>query len=100
MVLATSINLDAIAIVAKTEEAVIRLVSDDFPIEEIELTSLEAREEEKGTTTSLIKGVLGSLHERGYTIGGFKAYITSDVLMGLSVLSLCILPRALYRIER
>lgn len=87
MVLATSINLDAIAIVAKTEEAVIRLVSGDFPMEEIDLTSLEAKENEKGTTMSLIKGVLSNLHERGYNIGGFKAYVTSDVLMGAGMSS-------------
>lgn len=87
MVLATSINLDAIAIVSKTKEPMIRLVSGDFPREEISLTDLSRKEEESGTTTALIKGVAHGLKARGYEIGGFKAYITSDVLMGAGMSS-------------
>ena len=76
MVLATSINLDAIAIVAKAEEPVIRLVSGDFPMEE-----------EQSTTTALIRGVAAGMKERGHQVGGFTAYITSDVLMGAGMSS-------------
>ena len=87
MVLATSINLDAIAVVAKTDDNIIRLVSGDFPMEEINVCDLKMKESEKSTTTALIKGVAGNMAERGYTIGGFKAYITSDVLMGAGMSS-------------
>ena len=55
MVLATSINLDAIAIVAKAEEPVIRLVSGDFPMEEVDVADLSIKEEEQSTTTALIR---------------------------------------------
>lgn len=87
MVLATSINLDAIAIVAKREDGRISLVSDEMPREEIDIQDISKKEEEEGTTTSLIKGVLAGLKERGYVIGGFAAYITSDVLMGAGLSS-------------
>lgn len=87
MVLATSINLDAIAVVAKTEDYRIRLVSGNFPMEDIDVRDLQMRESEKGTTTSLIKGVASGLCERGHGIGGFTAYITSDVLMGAGMSS-------------
>ncbi len=87
MVLATSINLDAIAIVAKAEEPVIRLVSGDFPMEEVDVTDLSMKEEEQSTTTALIRGVAAGMKERGHKVGGFTAYITSDVLMGAGMSS-------------
>ena len=37
--------------------------------------------------TLLIKGVVAGLANRGYKIGGFKAYITSDVLIGAGLSS-------------
>ena len=45
------------------------------------------KEEEKETTTALIKGVLAGAKERGYAVGGFQAYITSDVLIGAGLSS-------------
>lgn len=87
MVLATSINLDAIAIVAKAEEPVIRLVSGDFPMEEVDVADLSMKEEEQSTTTALIRGVAAGMKERGHNVGGFTAYITSDVLMGAGMSS-------------
>lgn len=87
MVLATSINLDAIAIVAKAEEPVIRLVSGDFPMEEVDVADLSMKEEEQSTTTALIRGVAAGMKERGHKVGGFTASITSDVLMGAGMSS-------------
>lgn len=87
MVLATSVNLDAIAIVAKAEEPVIRLVSGDFPMEEVNVADLSMKEEEQSTTTALIRGVAAGMKERGHKVGGFTAYITSDVLMGAGMSS-------------
>lgn len=87
MVLAASINLDAIAAVSKTEDGVIRLVSGDFPMETISVKDIEKKSEEEGTTTALIKGVAAGLKDMGYTLGGFKAYVSSDVLMGAGMSS-------------
>ena len=84
-VLAASINLDAIAIVKKND--VIRVVSDDYDMITISLSELEKKKEEEGTTTALIKGVIAGLKDRGNVIGGFDAYITSDVLIGAGLSS-------------
>ena len=53
----------------------------------VDLTDLAIKEEEMGTTLSLIKGVLAGFQERNYKLGGFHAYITSDVLIGSGVSS-------------
>ena len=84
-VLACAINRDAIGVVRKSEE--IRLISDGSDEILVDITDLEIKEEEKGTTLSLIKGVLAGFQEREYKIGGFHAYITSDVLIGSGVSS-------------
>ena len=84
-VLAASINLDAIAIVRKND--VIRVVSDNYDMITISLDDIAKKEEEEGTTTSLIKGVLAGLKDRGNEIGGFDAYVTSDVLIGAGLSS-------------
>jgi galactokinase len=86
-VLATSINLDAIAIVKKLPDMQIRLVSDGYDEIVIDGNDLSLKEEEKETTTALIKGVLAGAKERGYAVGGFQAYITSDVLIGAGLSS-------------
>lgn len=86
-VLATSVNLDAIAIAAPVAAPVIKLVSDDMPEEVIDLTDLEKKPEEEGTTTALIKGVAAGVRDYGFQIGGFFAYVTSDVLMGAGMSS-------------
>ena len=85
-VLAASINLDAIGVVAP-QENVVKVLSDDFDIKPIDINDLEMREEELGTSEGLIRGVLFKLKELGYKIGGFKAFITSDVLVGAGLSS-------------
>jgi galactokinase len=65
----------------------IRLISDGSEEYVVDITDLAIKEEEKGTTLSLIRGVLAGFQERNYKIGGFKAYITSDVLIGSGVSS-------------
>ncbi len=86
-VLAAAINLDAIAVVAGTEDNKIHLVSGDFPMVEIDLTDVEKREDELETTAALIRGVAAGLKNMGCNIGGFEAYVTSDVLMGAGMSS-------------
>ncbi len=82
MVLATSINLDAIAIVAKTDDGKVTIKSEGYRKEEVSLEELQPVKEEEGTSRGLIRGMASRLKEEGYQIGGFQAYITSDVLSG------------------
>lgn len=86
-ILAASINLDAIGIVKKTDDMKVSILSKGYTLTTISLESLDMQEEEKETTIALIKGVVAGLANRGYKIGGFKAYITSDVLIGAGLSS-------------
>ena len=85
-VLAASINLDAIAIVAKKENGVV-LKSEGYPMINVSLADLLPKKEEEGTSAGLIRGVAARLKEEGYEIGGFEAYVTSDVLNGAGMSS-------------
>ena len=64
-----------------------KVVSDGYDLITISLDNLTRKEEEEGTTISLIKGVLAGFVEHGHTVGGFQAYITSDVLIGAGLSS-------------
>lgn len=86
-VLAASINLDTLAITAPREDGVIEILSEGYPKLQLTTDNLSMVEEEKGTTASLVKGILNRLQELGYHIGGFSAYITSDVPAGAGLSS-------------
>ena len=86
-VLAASINRDAIAVVRKTDSGVVRVVSGKNVIPDIDTDDLDVKQSQKGTTTALIKGVLAGLRSKGFKIGSFDAYITSDVLIGAGLSS-------------
>lgn len=86
-VLAASINLDIIGVVRKTDKSEVRIVSDDLDEVVVPLDKLIVNMEEKETTKALIKGVLTGFVERGHNIGGFCAYVTSDVLIGAGLSS-------------
>ena len=86
-VLVASVNVDAIAVVHKTEDDIVKVVSDGYDGITVSLADLEKKDSEEGTTLALIKGVLCGIKDRGYKIGGFEAYITSDVLIGAGLSS-------------
>lgn len=79
-VIAAAINLDIIAVVKKADD--IQVYSEDYTIAPIDLHDLTCREEEKGTSEALIRGIAYRFKEKGYHLGGLKAYMTSDVLRG------------------
>ncbi len=86
-VLAAGINLDAIAIVGRTDDGIIRIQSDGYDRIIIDTADLEYRKEEKETTAALIRGVAAGVRRYGYRAGGFQAYVTSDVLIGAGLSS-------------
>lgn len=85
-VLAAAVNLDAIAVVGRVDNK-IKVLSDDFDIAPINLEDLEIKKAEEGTSEALIRGVCARLKELGYNVGGFNAFITSNVLMGAGLSS-------------
>ncbi|MCI8637885.1 MAG: galactokinase [Coprococcus sp.] len=87
MVLATSVNLDAIAVVSRNENMSVRVISEGYDMIELDAHDLEKKDEEEETSIGLIRGVLGGLKKRGYHVGGFNAYVTSEVLIGAGLSS-------------
>jgi len=82
-VLAGSVTLDALSAAGPGNDNRVVCVSRGFdrPFE-VDLTSLEVRPEEKGTTEALIRGVAAGFRKNGCRYGGFTAVIHSDVLPG------------------
>ena len=87
MVLATAVNMDVIAVVEKTSDTKVSVFSEGYGETNISIEQLDVVEEEKGTTAALIRGVLSELKKRGFNIGGFNAYITSQVPEGAGLSS-------------
>jgi galactokinase len=82
-VLAASIHMDAIAAAARTADDMITLYSDGYPTPfTVKLKQLAPVPKEAGTTTALIRGMASRFTELGLQIGGFNAYITSNVALG------------------
>lgn len=81
-VVAAAIDLDAAAAAARSEENIIRIQSEGYPLDQVELSTLEPVESETGTSAALVRGMAAELKRRGYEIGGFDAYTTSQVLKG------------------
>lgn len=86
-VLACGLNLDAIAVVAPESDGIIRILSDDFDLDDIDVNKINKDEVKDGSSEALVAGVAHKLKEDGYSIGGFSAFITSDVLMGAGMSS-------------
>lgn len=85
-VLAASINLDTIAIVSKREDDQIKVVSDDFDIEPVDVNDTELKDMEENSA-SLIKGVVQGFKNDHFRVGGFNAYMTSEVIVGAGLSS-------------
>ena len=81
-VLAAAVDLDTLAVVARNDEGVIRLYSEGYPASMVDLKELAVADSERYTSTSLLRGVCARYHQLGFAIGGFDAYVTSNVLKG------------------
>ena len=81
-VLAASVNLDIIAIVSAVPAAQIRIQSAGYPMDAVRLDDLAVRTGELNTSAALIRGMAARLTEKGFSVGGFDAYTTSDVPKG------------------
>ena len=81
-VLAASVNLDAVAVVSKNSDSIVRVKSEGYKIDAVDLGDLGVMPAERGRSEALIRGVCASFKNRGYAIGGFDAATVSDVLSG------------------
>ena len=81
-VLAGSVDLDVIAVVAKNNDNIVRIKSEGYDMDIIDLNQLDAIASEEGKAASLIRGMCAFVKQSGFEIGGFNAYTTSNVLKG------------------
>jgi galactokinase len=87
-VLAASIQMDAVAIVAPRADKMGFFRSTGFPDVSINLAGtagaweFSPKPEEQGTTEALIRGIAAEFAKRGTEIGGFSANAASTVLQG------------------
>lgn len=81
-VLAGSVDLDVIAIVSENTDGIIRIKSEGYPEDIVDINDLSKKDNEVGKAISLIRGVCFKFKELGFALKGFNAYTTSNVLKG------------------
>lgn len=82
-VLCAAINRDSVTVIEPRSDNRVKLKSSAFPaLYEIDISELDPRNEEKGTSDALIRGVAAGLSARGFKTGGFNAIVHSDVCIG------------------
>ena len=87
LVLVAAISCDILAAVKKTDNNVARVYSEGYMPITVNLDDLEKKPRENGTSTALVRGVAAAIKQRNLPIGGFTAYITSNVFKGAGVSS-------------
>ena len=81
-VLAAAVNLETVATVQVNDSNLIEIQSEGYPLVTVDLNDLAVREEEKNSTTALIRGVASAFAQRGAKLSGFYAKVRSTVLPG------------------
>ncbi len=82
-VIAGSIDLDIIAVAAKNADSTIRIKSEGFPEDVVDIDAFAAPAEARfGKSDALIAGVADGFRVRNYAVGGYDACTTSSVLKG------------------
>ncbi len=81
-ILAAAVDLDIAAAAAPNNEGVIRMHSEGYPPDFIDLSDLEVRIAERYSSTAIIRGVAARFKQLGYRLGGFDAAATSLVPKG------------------
>ena len=82
-VIAASISLDVLAVASPRADGVIRLKSEGFDEDVVDITAYTQPDESKlGTSAALIAGVCKGFTNNGYAVGGFDACTVSTVFKG------------------
>lgn len=81
-VMAAAVGLDVIAVVSPTGDSIVKVKSEGFPEDVVDISDLEVKESEKNTSAALIRGVAAGFKNAGLDTCGFTAYTTSNVLKG------------------
>ena len=87
-VVAASINLDIIAVASANNSSIIRVKSEGFGMDEVDIAAYSTPDPAMfATSASIIAGMSAQFTACGLATGGFDAYTTSDVLKGSGISS-------------
>lgn len=81
-VLAATADVDTLCCAAENGENTIRVLSQGHRPITVELSSLTVREDERGRSPSLVRGMAAQLNARGIMPVGFDTYTETQVLRG------------------
>lgn len=86
-VLCASVDMDMLACAAPNGTRRIRIQSEGYPFLEVDLDDLALKPEEANSSAALVRGVAAKLVQKGFSVEGFDAIVTSNVLSGSGVSS-------------
>ena len=81
-VLAGSVDIDIIAIAAPISGSVVRMKSEGYREDVVDISNPDPSTVRKGSSASLLAGISDYFNKHGFSSGGFVAYTTSDVMTG------------------
>ncbi len=81
-VIGATINLDTIGAVTKRDDMHVTLSSLGFRNVDIDLSDTSMREDERDSSTALVRGIADWMRKRKIEVGGFDANTTTRVLRG------------------
>lgn len=82
LVLAAAVNLDTLVAASPRDDTLIRLSSEGYGVVTLDISQLDPRKEEAGTTAALLRGVAAGMAQAGFRVGGFDGVMTSRVMSG------------------
>ena len=86
-VLAAAVSLNILAVVSKRSDNKVLVHSKNYPLISIDLNDTEMKENEKGTSLAMVRGVADFFKKNGKPIIGFSASTQSNVPKGAGVSS-------------
>jgi len=81
-VLAAAIDLDAKCFVTPNDTNIVTIDNEEHGIVVVDLNDLDVRDDEKGKSAALVRGVAAWFAERGHAIGGFDGEVKSTIPVG------------------
>ena len=87
MVLAAAVNLETKCYAVRNDTDTIHIESEGFGAFEVDLSDTGSRDDEKGSTAALVRGVAEWFKRHGYAIGGFDAEVKSEIPVGAGLSS-------------
>lgn len=78
-VLTGSVDMDALACAAPNGTNRVNIYSEGYGLLTVDAACLDKVDAEENTTAALVRGVLSRIRQLGYPVGGFDAYVSSNV---------------------